>query len=359
MQGRSRGSRRALLALAAVVLLVLSGCADNAPMDYLEPEGPQARTVDNLMTWVWVIAAVVFVVVEFGALFIMWKFRARKGREDDVPVQFHGNTKLEIGWTIVPALILAALAIPTVATIFEVAEKPDDSLEVTVYGQQWWWEYRYEGAGEDGGDVITANELVIPAGQPVYLSMESRDVIHSHWFPKLNGKKDVAPGRTHYMTLEADPEDAGQSFLGQCAEYCGLSHANMRNKVRVLSPDDFEQWLEDMAQPARAPQTQAEREGLEIFTGRGCAACHVIRGESEPQEDVPLKAGAAPDLTHFADRTVFAGATYDLNRNNVERWIREPNKMKPMSADLGRGMPDLGLTEEEIDKVTEYLLSLK
>ena len=358
MQSSSRGSRRALMTLAIAVLLLLAGCAENAPMDFLEPEGPQAREVNNLMTWVWIVAAIVFVLVEGGILFILWKFRMRRGHEDDVPVQFHGSTKLEIGWTIAPALILAALAIPTVATIFDLSEKPDNALEVSVFGQQWWWEYRYEGMGDGGADIVTANELVIPAGQPVYLSMTSRDVVHSHWFPKLNGKKDVAPGRTHYMTLETDPEDAGQSFLGQCAEYCGLSHANMRNKVRVLSPEDFEQWLADMAEDAREPESQAEQEGEEIFVGRGCAACHAIQGVSEP-EDVPLKSGFAPDLTHFADRTVFAGATFELNRNNVERWIRNPEDMKPMAADAARGMPDLGLTEEEIDKVATYLLSLK
>jgi len=358
MRGRSRGSRRALMALAAGVLLLLSGCAENAPMDLLEPDGPEARTIDNLMLWVWIVAGLVFVLVEGLILFIMWKFRARKGHEDDVPAQLHGNTRLEIGWTIVPALVLAALAIPTVATVFEVAEEPDQALQVEVFGQQWWWEYRYPGMGDGGADIITANELVIPAGEPVYLSMESRDVIHSHWFPKLNGKKDVAPGRTHFMTLEADPEDAGRTFLGQCAEFCGLSHANMRNKVRVLSPEDFEQWLDDMAQDAREPETAAEKEGQEVFLNRGCAACHAIQGVSEP-DDVPLKAGFAPNLTHFADRSVFAGAIFELNRNNVERWIRDPEGAKPMAPDLARGMPDLGLTEEEIDKVTAYLLSLK
>jgi cytochrome c oxidase subunit II len=358
MQGRSRGSRRALMGLAIVVLLVLTGCAEDAPLDYLQPEGPHARKINNLMTWVWITAAIVFVVVQAGLLYIMWRFRMRKGQEDDVPVQFHGNTRLEIGWTIVPALILAALAIPTTATIFDLAEQPDEALEVAVYGQQWWWEYRYEGMGDGGADIVTANELVIPAGEPVYLRMRSRDVIHSHWFPKLNGKKDVAPGREHYMTLEADPEDAGRTFAGQCAEFCGLSHANMWNKVRVLSPADFEQWLEDMAGDAREPQTATEREGQEIFLARGCGACHAIQGVVEP-EDVPLKAGVAPNLTHFADRTVFAGAIFETNRNNVKRWIRNPTEMKPMAPDLGRGMPDLGLTEEEIDKVTTYLLSLK
>ncbi|MGH2686742.1 MAG: cytochrome c oxidase subunit II [Actinomycetota bacterium] len=359
MQGRSNGSRRAFMVLAATVLLLLAGCAEDAPMDFLEPEGPEARDINGLMTYVWIIAAFVFVLIEGGILFIAWKFRQRKGHEDDIPVQFHGSTKLEIGWTVVPALILAAIAIPTVAAVFDQAEKPDNALEISVYGQQWWWEYRYEDMADGGADIVLANELVIPAGQPVYLSMTSRDVIHSHWFPKLNGKKDVAPGRTHHMTLEADPDDAGQSFLGQCAEYCGLSHANMRNKVRVLSPDDFEQWLDDMAQEAREPESAAEQEGQEVFLGRGCAACHTIRGVSEPEQEIPLKSGAAPDLTHFADRTVFAGATFEVNRNNVERWIRDPQKMKPMAADLGRGMPDLGLTEEEIDKVAAYLLSLK
>src|SRR5688572_29646562 len=185
MPGRSSRSRRVFFALAAGLVLVLSACAKNAPQDTLEPDGPAARTIDSLQNPMFLAAGAVFLLVEGLVVFILIKFRQRKGQEDVVPRQMHGNTALEIGWTIIPALVLAVFAVPTVVTLFDLNEEPDDPIEVTVYGQQWWWEYRYP-TTNDGveTEIVTANDLVIPAGRPVYLTLEARDVIHSFWVPK-------------------------------------------------------------------------------------------------------------------------------------------------------------------------------
>ena len=356
--GPTSRSRRLLLALAAVLVLVATGCANDAPQDTLEPEGPLARTIDNLQNPMFIAAGIVFLIVEGAILFIVIRFRQRKGQEDVVPYQRHGNTALEIGWTVAPALLLAAFAIPTVVTLFELTDEPENAVDINVIGQQWWWEYRYPTTNEGVDDeIITANELVIPAGQPVYLTMTSRDVIHSFWVPKLNGKRDVVPGREHNWTIEADPDDVGKTFEGQCVEFCGLSHANMRLTVKVLSPDDFGQWIEDQQQDAAEPTDEVAREGLEQFQTL-CASCHQIDGVNE-QPKAAQKSGAAPNLTHLASRSRFAGALFDVNRNELESWLRDPPAKKPMLPDDDRGMPNLNLTEEQIDQLVSYLLTLK
>ncbi|MDE0804337.1 MAG: cytochrome c oxidase subunit II, partial [Acidimicrobiales bacterium] len=219
---RFTSARARLVALVTLVGLAASACASNAQQTTLEPQGPAAEKIDNLSNITFLIAGVVFVLVEVGVLFVAWKFRKRKDDDDSVPTQIHGHTKAEIGWTVLPAVILAFLAVATVGTILDLADEPEDALQIRVVGQQWWWSYDYDIDGDglhpDGDvnqpgienpdeidtDIETANEMVIPVGVPVYLSIESRDVIHSFWIPALNGKKDAVPGRTHYLTLEAD-----------------------------------------------------------------------------------------------------------------------------------------------------------
>ena len=230
--------RRALV-LVPLLALALAGCASDAPQDTFKPEGPQARHIDNLIIPVFAVAGVVFVVILAGCLYIALKFRARDDDDyDDMPKQIHGNVKAEIGWTIIPALILVGVAVPTVVGVFKLNEDPPpDALHVEVIGQQWWWEYRYD-IDDDGqfDDIVTANDLVIPAGREVALTITARDVIHSFWVPRLNGKRDAVPNRDHPWKLEAD--EPGE-FLGQCTEYCGLSHAEMRIKAIALTEDDF------------------------------------------------------------------------------------------------------------------------
>jgi cytochrome c oxidase subunit 2 len=280
-------------------------------------------------------------------------------------------------------------------TLVDLANEPENTsedFEVTVVGNQWWWSFEYD-LGRDGTvDFETANEMVIPTDTPVHLTITSRDVIHSFWIPALNGKRDAAPGREHPLWLEADQPGR---FLGQCTEFCGLSHAYMRMLVDAREPEDFERWLEDQQEPAAIPEADsAARRGLETFVGQ-CATCHMIEGVNSP-ECTPITeedeyaveentcwvgaspysgaaqvSGAAPNLTHLMSRYLFVGALYELrdaegnlNRNNLEGWIRNPADYKPMAPDpsrgntFGRGMPTLPLTEDQIDDLVAFLSTL-
>ena len=199
--------RRRLLPLALVVplLLLASACASDAPQTTLEPKGPIAREIDNLSDPVFLIAAAVFVLVEFGTLALVLKFRKRKDEDpDELPAQTHGNTKLELGWTILPAIVLGFVGVGTVATLININGRDQTQLTVEVEGQQWWWRYNYDTDGDgEFDDFSTATDLVIPVGVDVDLKIESNDVIHSFWIPALNGKKDAVPGRSHPLTIEA------------------------------------------------------------------------------------------------------------------------------------------------------------
>jgi cytochrome c oxidase subunit 2 len=343
-----RPRRGRYVAAVAGLGLLLASCAENAPQDTLEPEGPVADRINDLFVPVFWVAVAIFVLVQGGIIYSIVRFRRRS--DDEVPAQTHGNTRLEIGWTIVPAAILAVITVPTIATVLDLDDHPPDAMQVEVYGAQWWWEYEY-----DNG-VVTANELHVPTGREVTLVMTSRDVIHSYWIPKLVGKKDVVPGRTHRLTFEAT--ETGEYF-GQCAEFCGASHVNMRLRVFAHEPDEFDEWLEDQADDARQPRAgTVEAQGAELFTSRGCTSCHVIRGVNEIPRDVDrlndLGVPWAPDLTHLASRTTFAGSLFDVNAPELSKWLRDPPAQKD-----GSLMPNLNLSEDDIDALVAYLLSLE
>lgn len=385
-------ARARLVGLLTLVGLFASACASRAPQTTLEPKGPAADKIDTLSNATFIIAGVVFVIVEVGVLYVVWKFRRRED-DDEVPSQLHGNTKAEIGWTVLPAVILVGLAVPTVGTVLALAEEPDDAIEIRVVGQQWWWSYDYDIDGdgvhpdsdvnapgvenpeEYATDIETANEMVIPVGTPVYLDIESRDVIHSYWIPALNGKKDAVPGRTHHLTLEADEPG---TYVGQCTEYCGLSHAYMRMIVRALPQDEYDQWVEDQLAEAAEPSSELAAEGEEVF-GTLCASCHLVEGlNDDTYEGADQVSGAAPNLTHFASRGVYAGGIFDLWRdldgddvvetdelggeleaNQLEAWLRNPPGEKALAPDDNRGMPNLGLNESQIDALVAYLSGLE
>jgi cytochrome c oxidase subunit 2 len=406
--------RRARLVGPAAVVALLAACAGNAPQDTLEPEGKYAKDIDNLISPIFVIAGIVFVLVLGGAALIAIKYRSRDDEHfDDMPHQLHGNNTLEIGWTILPALILGVVGVLSVAAIFNLYEEPPaDAVKVQVVGQQWWWEYRYDLDG-DGSyeEIVTANELVIPSGEQVGLEITSRDVIHSFWAPKLNGKRDAVPNRSHPWNLQADQPG---EYIGQCTEFCGLSHAEMRIKVVALERDDFDQWVTDQqveAETYAEDDTSEEAEGYRVFTQQLCASCHLVAGVNDDQfsdesiaefhrdsiggpgtiTDPELQASRhAPNLTHFMSRSTFAGAKFDLRRDTeecealgvrwaedeedlercldrgaLEAWIRNPPAEKAMAPEVvpgrspRRGMPNLELTEEQIDQLVAYLSTLE
>lgn len=400
-----RGSlRRWKLAplLTAVVLFAVS-CAENAPQTSLEPKGSQAEKIDNLIDPIFIVAGVVFVLILGGALYIALKYRATDETDyDDFPDQVHGNFKLEIGWTIAPAIVLAVVGLFTVVNIFDLSKKPtQDAMRVEVIGQQWWWEYRYD-LDNDGtfDEIITANDLVIPTDRDISLSIKSRDVIHSWWAPALNGKKDAVPGRTHPLMINAG--ETGE-FIGQCSEFCGLSHAEMRIKVVALEQGEFDAWAENQQQPFENPLGESAQAGWAAFAGQ-CTSCHRLTGMTDPgsadnpgdateiftyDEEINQVSGAAPNLANFMTRSTFAGAKFNLrketpecealgpdwaqtqegldmcfNRNDLEAWLRNSPAEKAMypgdaPAPDSRGMPNLNLTEDQIDDLVTFLTTLK
>lgn len=330
---------RRLAALSATLLLFLAACAENAPQDTLEPQGPVARDIERLINPVFIVAGVVFVLVEGLILLAVLKYRSKPDSPE--PEQIHGNTRLEVGWTLAPALILLAVAVPTIATIFDLAKKPENPVNVTVIGHQFWWEYRYDDLG-----VVTANELRMPVGRPVFLTLNSDDVIHSFWIPALAGKQDVVPGRSNTMSFSAD---APGEYLGQCTEFCGDSHANMRAKAIAMAPQDFDAWVAGQRATAVTPTagTPAE-EGATLFAQKGCGGCHTVAGVS---------AGViGPNLTHFATRTTFAGSIFDNNDASLRRWLRDPQGEKPGNKMIIPGAP---LTPDEVTKLIDYLNTLR
>ena len=320
----------------------LSACIENAPLDSLSPEGPYARSIDELFWITFWIAVGVFVIVQGALLFSVFVYKEKP--ESPEPIQIHGNTKLEILWTVIPVLILAAIAVPTVQTIFDLAREPEDALKIEVIGHQWWFEYKYPDYG-----ITTANVLVIPADKPVRLEMWSNDVLHNYWVPKLNGKRYLVPGQTTYLNLHADSPD---EFWAQCGEYCGLSHSKMRGRVLSLSQKDFENWVANEQKNATAFSNEdisLAAEGQQVYLNAGCTQCHVVNGVWDVQGD-----RIAPNLTHFAVRNVFAGAALKNNRENLTRWLANPAEIKP-----GTFMPNLELTESEINALIAYLETLK
>jgi len=374
---RSRGRRLVLVAVAAVAL-VLAACSEvkHNGQNSLEPKSPQAEKIYDLFVPILVIAIVIGIAIIVATVVIAMKFRFKAGKNEN-PKQIHGNTRLEIGWTVLPALLLAIVAVPTVATIFDLAEKPtDQALEVHVVGKQWWWEFTYPDA-----KVVTADELVIPTGRDVFVKLDACEgtgtaktcnVIHSFWVPELSGKKDVVPGRTNSVSFNAEKPG---TYLGQCAEYCGLSHANMRFRVIAKSPADFQQWLNEQQQgPVNSlyesgGSTPAGSTQKLIVNTFQCTNCHIF--------DDPSKVSYGPNLTHLASRTTFASGTYPLTRDNLTSWVRNAPSMIPMQSSSCRlppgdgicvGMPSFientppgqqSMTQQQADDIADFLLEQK
>ena len=365
---RTGGARRWLTVIGALLLMVLAaGCQQDLPQSTLDPAGPVARDQDALWNTVFPIAVVVFVLVESALILSIFRYRDRGG--DQIPKQVAGNTRLEIIWTLIPAVILAGIAVPTVQTLFDLAAVPeDDPLEVRVIAKQYWWAFEY--LNEEGQNVITSTDLHIPTGRPVYLHMQSLSailsdpgaeeidvkigdvnagVIHSFWVPRLAGKQDVVPHHTRNMTIEADEPGV---YEGQCAEFCGLSHARMRFNVVAQEPAEFQQWLDDTAEPAQEPESELAQEGAQLFTDATCIACHAIEGYGEEEGTAVARVG--PNLTHFASRRQMAGGIIDINEENIRAWLRNPQAVK-----AGAQMPNLQLDDDQIDALTAYLQSLE
>jgi cytochrome c oxidase subunit II len=343
------GRKLTLVSLSAAALLLASGCM-NQPHSTVMPKTEAARMIQELYELVFWLAVLVFVGVQAGLVYIMWRFRARPGHE--MPEQTHGNTTLEIGWTIAPAIILVVMAVPTIQTIFALEGDPPPSpdgnppLVIEVIGKQWWWEFRYpEHLLTDGQTPLTtANEMVIPTGRTVYLSITSDNVIHSFWIHQLMGKMDAIPNHDNRIWFTA--EEPGQ-YWGQCAEYCGIQHAQMRMNVIAMTPTDYQAWVARNSRPA-VPETDLAREGQEAFVANGCAGCHTVDGN-------PTAIGkTGPNLSHFGSRTTLGASVVPNTPENLAAWIENPQALKP-----GNFMQNLHVRPRDVEALVAYLHSLR
>jgi cytochrome c oxidase subunit II len=330
--------KRALLPLAiGLTALVLTGC-DIDPQTTLAPTTGFADEIQFLLKLTFFAACGVGVIVEGVLIYTVFRYRARRA-DEGLPPQIHGNTPIEIAWTIVPALLLAVVAYFTIPIIFSTqAPPPKDSLPITVVGHQWWWEFDYPTLG-----VTTANEVHMPVNQTAAFTLDSVDVMHSFWLPRLGGKRDVIPN--HANTLWWTPTEIGTT-PGQCAQFCGTSHANMRMIAVVQSQDDFNKWVAAQKAPPAQSSEGAAADGRSLFARSACIGCHTVQGVSQGK--------VGPDLTHVGSREIIASGIMANTPENMARWIKDPPTEKP-----GSLMPKLDLSDQDINNLVAYLESLK
>lgn len=375
-------SRRHLpLLLLGLVAVTLTGCLDASqyPQSTLTPKGDYAEMVDKLFkTTLW-LATLVFIVVEAGLLWAIYRYR---GKPDDAePKQVHGSTTVEIIWTVIPALVLAVVAVPTVQTIFETAKVPAASpdgqapLRVDVIGHQWWWEFRYPELG-----ITTANQLHVPVGRTVDLRMKTVDVLHSFWIPQFAGKRDVFPNRETRLWFTA--KETGE-FPGACAEFCGLQHGRMDFYVMVNTPEEFAGWVatrqtDSLLNPSGLPKPPAApvvdttakggkgdavvaaapavpaapaamvdpkvAQGEQLFMSKSCIGCHSLNSVGAP------KGMPGPNLGGIGRRKMIAGGWLPNTDENLHRWIKTPQAVKE-----GVLMVVPEMTDAEVDALVAYL----
>src|SRR5436190_19701146 len=302
--------------------LVLAACGQDLPATTTYPAGDHAQRIYDLMVPVFWAALGVFVVVEGLLVYSVFRFRQRS-ESDPMPAQIHGNTRIEIMWTIAPALILLVIAVLTFRTQAENSVQPVDAMKIQIVGHQWWWEFKYPDS-----KVVTANDVYIPTGQDIQFEMTSADVIHDPWMPKLAGKTDAIPGHTTLVSFRTDKPGI---YRGLCAEFCGTEHAVMRFRVVAVAPDVFARWLQQHQQPVGPALKPGITDAALLGKGdpmRGekaflnvknlCITCHRVEGYKDA---VGVR---GPNLTYFGSRETIGAGALSNTPENLKTWIHNP-----------------------------------
>ena len=301
-------------------------------------DGRQSELVSSLFAIFLTVSVIMFLLV---MVFLLWAILRRRR---DGASREQGLRKVLVGWVGAIALILAGLTLATWFYDRQLAlAAQTKAIEIEINAHQWWWDVHYKHP-DPSKELRTANELHLPRGVPVHITLRSGDVIHSFWVPNLAGKQDLIPGRVNDISLNALRDG---KYRGQCAEFCGMQHANMALDVTVESPAAFTDWWKNGLKPPSPPATPLAQAGQAIFTSRQCASCHMIAGTS-------ASAQVAPDLTHFASRNSIAAGRLPMDHESLTAWIADPQAVKP-----GNNMPKVPLSPDELRSVVAYLEGLK
>ncbi len=343
--------RKKLIPLGLLASLFMTGCSvfTDANQSTFDPKGPVALEQLNLFMLSFWLITFIFIAVGAALLYVTVRYRWKPGmREEDIPAQTHGNPLLEISLIVASVILLVILAVPTIRVgsfSYNVPEEAEeDVIEVTAIGYQWWWRFEYPDAG-----VVTGNELVVPVDAYVRVQLRTEDVIHSFWVPKLFGKRDMVPNRSNNLWFKADEVGV---YYGQCAEFCGESHANMLFRVIVMEQEEYDEWLamKNRPSPEPAQDQQLALQGSNLFRSKGCVQCHTIKG---------LGGGVlGPDLSHFGTRKTVAAGILENTPENVALWIFDPERVKPGNL-MTEGVKPQNITEVEAQSLAAYLRSLK
>jgi cytochrome c oxidase subunit 2 len=329
-------------AFCLLALLPLAGCG-GGNQSALDPAGPQAGRISD-MWWLmfWVCSAVFVLVIAF---LLMAVFRRRPQGEPAAAEKTERNlTRAVTAAVAATVVILFVFLVASFLIGRRISSPPGpDPVMIKVTGYQWWWGVEYEDP-LPSNIVTTANEIHIPVGHTVALKLTSRDVIHSFWVPNLHGKRDLIPGHETTLWFKADREGL---FRGQCAEFCGHQHAHMAFVVVAEPPDQFYAWLDGQRRPAAQPSAPDQARGQQVFLSAPCVMCHTIKG-------TPAGSRVGPDLTHVASRQSIAAGTLPNTRDHLERWVLDPQSIKP-----GNRMPPNKLSSEDLQALLTYLESLR
>ncbi len=311
-----------------------------------DPLGPQARASAEIYWIMFVCAIVVLAIVDGGLLYAGLKFRDRPGH---VAKQFHGHNFLELLWTVVPTLMVISFSVLSFQKLNVMNDTSGAGMTVNAAGQQWTWVMSYPKEDRfklgDGSYLQAAQELHIPVSTKIHIQLSSKDVIHSFWVPNIGGKKDAVPGRATDLWIQADRPG---TYKGQCFEFCGTGHADMLITLVVHTPDDYASWAKSAVAEAGRLNDPATKKGRETFLSLACTGCHTVQGTTAAGK-------VGPDLSHVASKkSIAAGALSPVNEETLTRWIKNPPAVKP-----GTLMPNLGLSDEQLHDIVQWLLTLK
>ncbi|HET7701340.1 MAG TPA: cytochrome c oxidase subunit II [Candidatus Limnocylindria bacterium] len=311
-----------------------------------DPLGPQARASADIYWIMFVCAIIVLAIVDGALIYAGLRFRDRPGH---IAKQFHGHNMLELVWTVVPTIMVISFSVLSFQKLNVMNDTSGAGMTIDVQGQQWSWVFNYPKEDRfklrDGSYLVVGQELHIPVGTKVHLKLSSKDVIHSFWVPNIGGKKDAVPGRATDLWIQADKPG---TYKGACYEFCGTGHADMLITLVVHTPDEYASWATSAVAEANRLNDPATQKGRETFLSLPCAGCHTVKGTTASGK-------VGPELTNVASKkSIAGGAVTPVNEDTLSRWIKNPQALKPSTT-----MPNLGLSDEQVHDIVQWLLTLK